>query len=667
MPNPENKPVTGENQIPVTLAVIVVSGAVLVLLVLLIANIGHSGSLYSLFTHEHVDMLNMYDSRNQSFAYRISLVTTLILTLAMMVFYAQIKKLFFGKFVDLLFKYAGITFALVTFVNVLVQKQFRLALIMSGSFIFIIFYIKFWSDFFARFKKTFFTLLAVFCVLIVTAGIFFKPYTNDPQLLSESNYHYGVVMSPADRLSLGMQIGKEVNFRYGMIFPSLFSLIEKKTGLLNMGAHIKFIQYLQLIFFVLVIISVHLWKPKNYVFFIIGLLLMAPWLSTFGKACFIPNQSAFRSLGFPAGFLILLLIKDGKIIMNAAILGFCSVYLFLLNPETGITISAAYIVFMSFKTTYPVIKNIVFSIIAYAAGCAAAIVSFYIIYSMIFGFMSPGSFTGLFFYYISKFSGGYAGLKLRYEAFAVVLFVHSLFVMAHGAISRTQRNLDSNETFRMAVASSILIWLAYYVNRPDPWNLWTFVYLYIFLIPEFKGMVEKEVGIIRILNNKQVVLAACVLFPLMIAKGGREGMDIMGKINRVIYGDNKIVSGVLLPKNMAYDVTEKMDYVKAHKPGDNRYFVFSKYGYMISLETEIFNKAPFNDILTESVTENEFSDNINIIRNKKMEKIFFDRYPDETTGTDVYRKHFFERLKSKISDMYKLNEVRSGMEEWVLM
>jgi hypothetical protein len=88
---------------------------------------------------------------------------------------------------------------------------------------------------------------------------------------------------------------------------------------------------------------------------------------------------------------------------------------------------------------------------------------------------------------------------------------------------------------------------------------------------------------------------------------------------------------------------------------------------MISLETEIFNKAPFNDILTESVTENEFSDNINIIRNKKMEKIFFDRYPDETTGTDVYRKHFFERLKSKISDMYKLNEVRSGMEEWVLM
>jgi hypothetical protein len=623
-----------------------------------------AADLYSVFTPEHVDLLGMFDSRNQSFAYKAALISASALTVFMMIFRGGTKSVFWGKVSGTLMKNAALIFAFVTVLDALIQKRYKYFAVVALSFILIFLYNKFRDRVPSAAKKTLVAMLAAYAVLTVVTGLFFRPVINNDDLLTESNSHYGIVVSPADRLACGMAAGKDVSFRYGIIMPTLLFMIEKKSGIMDMGGHIQFIRLLQVFFFITAAASVFIWKPKNPVFLVFAIVLLAPWLSTFGKACYIPNQSAFRSIGFPLGILILLAVRNRALLANAVMLGFCSIFLFMLNPETGITISAAYAVFLAFTGGLKNLKQAVFTALCYILGALAGVLFFYLAYCIIFGPVSTADFGGLFFYYISKFSGGYAGLKLRYEAFAAVLFLHSLFIMARGALLSRVKQQGTDEAFKMAVASAVLIWLAYYVNRPDFWNLWTFIYLYIFLIPDLTGIFALKTGLPGIIKNNRAVLAACVLLPLAITANINETANIMGSIRDLGKSGNTTVSGVAVPGTLGTAAAGKIAAVRSGvKPGDNA-LVYFKYAYMYCLDTGSFNRLPFHDILAESVTGDEFSKDAKLIKDGGFNKIFFDSYSAQPAGHDLYRMRFFTRLKDTLKDVYALKGTDGGIEEW---
>lgn len=471
--------------------------------------------------------------------------------------------------------------------------------------------------------------------------------------------HYSATLAQADRLAYGFRIGHEVSLSYGLTAPMLLAIYERHCGLLDFGAHIRLVQYSQATFLALAVLSFALWKPRNIIFLLVATLLVGPWVSTQHIAIYHPNQAGWRSLGLAVGVTALLLLRQQSLSRVACALGCVGSALIFFNPETGVCLTLGYAVYVFSQLRPGVVFNYLALLGKALLGALLTGALTLIAYRVGLGVWPDLGSSSLA--QVSRFAQGYNSQQLYCDAFALLIFLHSAYLVARLALCRQRRALRPDESVELALACTILLWFPYFVNRPDPRNLWTYEYLYVFLAARFMAPATfaqfRQRGLRTICDPK--FLAAFILVPAIIT-GNRLAWETHAAASSA-RSHTLLVSGVLMPEDDARELTEKVAFLKQQNPSDTLFLVCNSYS--ASLLTGRFLALPVQDSFTETATLADFDLLIATIQKLAPRQILIDRtYGPAFMPQDEVRSTFFDRLKYRLRQQYQFSRTSSGWD-----
>ncbi|MEP1352881.1 MAG: hypothetical protein ABJX32_05195 [Tateyamaria sp.] len=312
------------------------------------------------------------------------------------------------------------------------------------------------------------------------------------ELLAASDRHFTALIGSAFQLEAGLTWFDQHYPSYGMAIPLIVAALHK----LGVGGTYLTLPYIASAFQALGLAGA-LWlsvRRSQTVFvnpvdqtrfallccFALVIIVGLGNLSPYSVAIFFPNQSFMRHL--PVLFLIwsLLVLDRPSSNRNAfkvgLVVGACIIY----TPEYGFV--GAVSVFFAWLTQQRKERfsnhaaiNLLFGL----AGTASSLFIFYIAYWA--GMGIPLTAFSSYIDFIRIFGSGFGGLELRFDARFIVILIHAslLFTKACIYLVRSQGTISA---FDSGLALGTLIWLAYYVNRAHEWNLWSISLMYAFLV-----------------------------------------------------------------------------------------------------------------------------------------------------------------------------------------
>ena len=507
---------------------------------------------------------------------------------------------------------------------------------------------------------------AAYCLFLITPGLLRLPTLSEP-VLTAVEQHYNVLIASADRLAAGLQLGSQVNLYYGLIPSVLLAAFERNWGLLDFGGHVRLVQFFQIAFLAVAILVYWLWRPYNPLFVLFGALLVGPWLSTSHLSVFHPNQTGWRSLGMAMGILVLLLVQRQPLRRAAFILGAAAMFVLLYNTESGFCLCIGYGLFLLTRAMKLTVTGVLALAVWAAAGAMLLFLPVPVFYRITLGSWPPFRIEPLL-PYIRRFGEGYAGLPLYFDPLALLIGIHCVYLIASSVMKWRLRHLDSRESIKLAISANLLVWFAYFANRPHPWNLWTFQFLYAFLFADvldwhsLRSLTRRNLT--RIVLDWKVAAFAFVVLPVVLSNNYfalRAAIHPEGQ--PVVPSTMRTISGISMPEASAKLLQEKADFLVRQ---DASTLFISRQSYSLSLLTQRFNPLRAQDVFSETITNADFEVLVADIRGLSPRVILFDapdpasRIPEYTTIIGYTR--FFDRLKGRLAERYQHVAITDGWE-----
>jgi len=510
--------------------------------------------------------------------------------------------------------------------------------------------------------------VTAYVFFLVIPGLARAPYLFEPRL-SSAELHYSAILGAGDRLAAGLRLGPPVNLNYGLIHSLLLGVFERNWGFLNFGEHFRLVQASQIAFLVFAILAFYLWRPGNPFYVLFGALLIGPWVSTSDLAIYSPNQSGWRSFGLAAGVAALLLCRQplGRV---ALILGAGACFVLLYNPETGLCLSFGYGLFLlSRQRNWTMAQMGAFALRA-AAGAVMVFLAVLLFCRAGLGYWAPLGAT-LPFGYIRRFGQGYGGLPLYFDPLAILIFVHSAYIVSSAVLRWRVRDLEFDESLKLGISATILTWFSYYVNRPQPSTLWTCQFLYLFLIADIfePGLLRRlrHRGIDKAIFDFRLASLAFVLIPMLLSSN-------YSILHATLYpagtpAVNVTLSGISMPVDSA-DILQAQASFLASQEGSSTWY-FTRHSYSLPLLSQRFNPLPNQDVFAETITNSDFERLVAEIYRVSPRVILFDspKYDSvaaEKSTENLLYKLFFDRLKFRLADRYRQGQTTSGWQVWQL-
>jgi hypothetical protein len=508
---------------------------------------------------------------------------------------------------------------------------------------------------------------AAACFLVAYAGLVLVPgLLRSPDLSGASTdfiewaeWHYSIVVSQGDRLAKGLKLFTEVAPHYGYLGPAVLGLVERHFGLLSFGAHIRIVQIAQVAFCLLTIICYYLWSGRRWLPTAICALPVLASAGTLHVAVFHPNQSGWRSLGFPIGLLLLVMRPSGT--SRSWLLGIAWGGLVLLNPEIGIAVGASYLISIFLEhAELGNLRRFPRALATFALAAAVLPSLFIVAFRGSFGYFpfpdSTASGTAL-----SRFSSGYGGLRLYFDIGWVLILSHCLYEATSAALALPA--LGERRRTRAAIAGTILVWFGYFFNRPQPGNLWTFYFLYGFLLTDLvQPRVLARAG--RALRRGRLSIQLAVLMVILsenagdIARAATQGVSELRRPREA----SQELSGVEVNPATADRLLEKADFVKTRSAIAPLYY-FTANAYFIPMLSGYYPHLPMADAYSECFTNTDFETLVSWITAKPAAELLFDD-PEIYAGPPE-RQRFTDRLKARLSSSYMAQERAAGWDIWV--
>ena len=206
--------------------------------------------------------------------------------------------------------------------------------------------------------------------------------------------------------------------------------------------------------------------------------------------------------------------------------------------------------------------------------------------------------------------------------------------------------------YSLAVAATILVWGMYYINRPHPWNLWTYLFLYVFLIADlFDSHFLKHSWRAKpfALLDGRIALLALFVLPTLVSSNVHSFLAALEPRPRT---EMAAVSGVLVPRAVGATLLTKARFL-ASQPKDTVFV--TEYAYSLALLTNRFDNLPVQDVFGETLTNDQFGRLVAHIQQRKPPVILFDEPQTDLDPADSlsYHQAFFARLRLALSGSYR--------------
>ena len=512
--------------------------------------------------------------------------------------------------------------------------------------------------------------ILIYIFLLMVPGFLQPPdLSNRSQTdLTLIEMHYRLFFGSGDRLASGLALFQEVYPRYGLIQPLFFSIVEKKFVNLSFGNYYNIIQISQVIFCIMAFIGYWMWNRKNILHTMISMMLLVPWIYCTHQATLYPNQSALRFIGFPIMILFLYWMREKTLKIAIVFLGFCASFLILLNPETGIAVSAGYFVFLISRLNNKNMPDILkLSALYFLCILIFFAIFVFVTYSTIQILPIPSDFNK-FSKYLYFFSKGYGGLKLQLsEPIAWVIIVHSIYLIIYFGVKFSNNKMSIENSFKYALATTILVWFSYYVNRPAKWNLWSILFLYGFFLPEYidkrvlKLSFSRRKKRLSISDNRfyhtmaisKTMVFTFIIIPFILVQNINAFVNVKNRVKFCTFSTipGKNVSGALLSDGIALAIEDKARYLAdIHTVNNTIYFTANS--FFIPKLTGMNPRLPVSEVFLETINQNDLEELIKYIKDRDPRFLCFDD-PNGAFHGDAYVMRLYERVKTPLASYYK--------------
>lgn len=488
------------------------------------------------------------------------------------------------------------------------------------------------------------------------------------ELLIEAEWHYALTVAQGDRLAAGLQLGSHVNLNYGLVSSLALAAWERHHGLLSFGEHFRLVQLSQFAFLAMAIAAFYSWRPKNPWFALFATLWVGPWLSTIHLAIYYPNQAGWRNLGLAAGVALLLALRRQPFQTASYALGAGAGFLLFYNPEIGACLSFGYALFLISRLDGRASPSVIAPVLRALTGAVFATLVVLVCFRLALGTWPPRNLEPLLGF-IRRFSGGYGSLPLYFDPLALLIASHAVYVVGSSIPRWRVRALTVDESARLALSGTLVVWFAYYVNRPGAWNLWTYQFLYVFLAAD---LVEPRVlrrlreGAVASFPNFRFVALVFVLLPMLLATNYSIFSATIHE-PRVPFALDTL-SGVSMPTPSASNLRTQAAFLRRQDASSTLYF--TRHAYSMSLLTGRFNSLSVQEPFAETLTHADFDRLVGEILGLTPRTILFDASERghllEGGFVSTFYGRFFERLQRRLVDRYRPGPTTDGWQVWQL-
>ena len=678
------------------LAILLVGGALAVGLLALFAPWWPVRDLSATFTPEMIEWLQMADSTAQRRAHQLTLVFLALGALAALWLHARRPQSLQGSAAaaiaqplrlisrpgPLLFMLAGGT--------ILWLAPERTVLAYGLLLVPVALIVRYVRP--SRLNKAGWVALLIYFPLLMLPGLFLQPVRQADPIWLE--WHYGATVGVGERLAAGMRLYGEIPHHYGLLLSMASGLVERHVAALSAGQYYRAIQALNLIFALLAGIAYWRWRRGSAIKVLVPLLLVLPFVHSQHLSLNFPNHSAWRFIGFPVAVLLLLTLGRARSERLPLLLGAIAAVALLFNLETGIALSCGLLIFLIARVGPAPFATWPGRAARFAFGLAAVVLVVLLIYRVGLGTWAIPNSLSEVLGSISSFSAGYAGYPLSGDPLALVIFLHASYVVVYGALRWRFGALRFASAFRMAIATTLLVWFAYYVNRPVSWYLWSSLFLYGFLLADFVDLRLLRwnwTNVRRLRISAGVIVVALVIIPAVIAENRLATAKLAWDLNIAVkttvkcvilnsapsisgcfprnigaVESERMLSGIPLPGDLEALIKEKANYLQA-QPDRHELVYFTVNSYFVPRLTGLYERRlGYRDAFTETITNRQMDELVAKLLALAPPRILFDA-PDSLVFRDSYTEYprrFYERLRARLQSEYRPTATEHG---WLVL
>lgn len=532
------------------------------------------------------------------------------------------------------------------------------------------------------------TIGAYGAILVVPGLLLVNPIAlmaEGPSPLAQFELHILEMTMGGRAVSSGMKLIGQLPYGYGILAPSIMSVIDHRIHAMTIGDLLRYVQIMQLCFIVAAIGAYISYRPRNPLGVLTAILIAGPYWATAGLGIWHPNQTGFRSLGFPVGILAMTLVGRLDLTRTAWCLGAVAAVAFLNNMETAVALSAGFAVYMILRS-----RQIPIRLLLHASAAVLIAFSVYLVlYRLALGRWALGLQLDDIVAPFERFTSGGFGIRLfsagsEGEGFynvplMLLMFCHSIYIIIHAFMTLGRRPLTQHESVRAAVATVLVIWLSYYFNAPNWWQLWTHLFLYGFLIIDvmdprlfavgfpashLRGLGARLYGM-RIAPTR---LALLFLLGLTVVQTNRNLIKYLADFMYPPWMDKphdaSIVSDIMLPKAMADALVakaEKLTKLNSAAKSSLVYLTFNT-AFMPGL-TGLFERAPERDLWVGIPGDAAFDGTMQRILDRHPDVVLIDA-PEGPLGVTGQRRQFQDRVRLAVGRSYGLSDTEAGWQIW---
>jgi hypothetical protein len=519
-----------------------------------------------------------------------------------------------------------------------------------------------------------FAAVAVLALALIPG--FFVPYDltgHTLWTLEQVQAHYAMVVAQGDRLAAGQRLFEELIPYYSILLPVILGGWAQHVSAIDFGGYVSIIRWTQVAyltaFAVLYRKYAHGWKLAT----LLAVAFLVPWFHFNQTGLSFPNHTTWRLLGQPVALLALFLVRRSCLKTASFVGGLACGTAILLNLETGICMTAAFLAYLWFRYGLFRKANLgsVFTAAAFVAlGVVSTFSAFLLGARLLLGYWPNVACVPVLWKAVSLVSStGYSGMKGAFHPLAALLFGHAAYVLIATAML-ARENLGFKQAFRAAVATAIVLWFAYYANRAEPWNLASYYGLYGFFLIDLLQML-----ILRFRRGTSAIphqlVAASVVALVIVPEMAYTFRSIFlpnyvlglrviaeGPVNKPA----RVVSGVYLEDDVARELETKAAFIKqASKDRPAMYFTANS--FLIPKLSGVLPPVPFADTFTEVITKNDYAKLLSVVEQQSPDYIYFDAPGCKLIGLKGWQL-YYDQLRRDLSTHYEKESETDGWEAW---
>jgi hypothetical protein len=503
-----------------------------------------------------------------------------------------------------------------------------------------------------------------------------------PEFLARWNMHWTMTMSHADRLASGAVLFRDTTPKYGVLLPAALGALERQLGLFSLGSILRTMVVLEIAYVLAAVFLYLRWARRRWAVCLLPFLLLLPYYYSATAFPVQPNHTPWRYLGIPLALTVFYLLRasrPGRVQVSA---GLVSAVAILCNLESGIavTVGLMALVYLRYgpggagprSGRWPAI------LLRLLGGFLAGFGGFAVFCRLFLGNWPDVDGFARYMQFVRLSVGGLGSFPYQGDLWTEVIIPTIVFTHTSAVLLYTcmRRPYGFRSAYRAAVCSMLLVWFAYYANRPHAEYMRSYWLPYGFILIDTTRYALLAVRRPRRYGGPERAAVAMILLVLVPIGYGRiiwdanparwefRGLRLSVPIRkpRIPPGRaNVLVSNAFFNREYATDLRRRAEFLRRKQAeSGGRVIYFTVDSFLIPRFSAGLSWQEFADPI-EALDRGTYRRLLDAVVSAGHDEIYFEARNESSL---VFYGDAFRMLRRDLGVAYRLDHVESGWEVW---